>query len=39
MGSDLLWTLIALQILMGGFDTLYHHGVYREAGLAGLAEA
>ena len=25
MGSDLLWTLIALQILMGGFDTLYHH--------------
>lgn len=25
MDSDLLWTLIALQILLGGFDTLYHH--------------
>lgn len=25
MHSDLLWTLIALQILLGGFDTLYHH--------------
>ena len=23
--SDLLWVLIALQIAMGAFDTLYHH--------------
>lgn len=25
MNSDLLWTLIASQIALGGFDTLYHH--------------
>lgn len=25
MHSDLLWTLIAVQILLGGFDTLFHH--------------
>jgi uncharacterized protein len=25
MISDLLWVLIALQIAMGAFDTLYHH--------------
>jgi uncharacterized protein len=25
MSSPLLWTLIALQIAMGAFDTLYHH--------------
>src|SRR5271169_6028645 len=25
MTSQLLWTLIAIQIAMGGFDTLYHH--------------
>lgn len=25
MSSQLLWTLIALQIAMGAFDTLYHH--------------
>ncbi len=25
MDSDLLWTLIALQIALGAFDTLYHH--------------
>ena len=25
MTSSLLWSLIALQIVMGGFDTLYHH--------------
>jgi uncharacterized protein len=25
MSSDLLWTLIALQIVLGGFDTLFHH--------------
>jgi uncharacterized protein len=25
MNSPLLWTLIALQIAMGAFDTLYHH--------------
>jgi hypothetical protein len=25
MSSDLLWTLIALQIVLGDFDTLYHH--------------
>ncbi len=25
MNSDLIWSLIALQIAMGGFDTLYHH--------------
>jgi uncharacterized protein (TIGR01777 family) len=25
MNSDLLWSLIALQIAMGLFDTLYHH--------------
>ncbi len=23
--TDLLWTLVALQIAMGGFDTLFHH--------------
>ena len=23
--SDLLWTIVFLQIAMGGFDTLYHH--------------
>jgi uncharacterized protein len=25
MSSPLLWTLIALQVAMGAFDTLYHH--------------
>ena len=25
MNSDLLWTLIGVQILFGGFDTLFHH--------------
>ncbi|MEI9988854.1 MAG: TIGR01777 family oxidoreductase [Rhizomicrobium sp.] len=25
MTSTLLWTLIAVQIALGGFDTLYHH--------------
>jgi uncharacterized protein (TIGR01777 family) len=25
MNSDLLWTLIAVQIAMGGFDSIYHH--------------
>jgi uncharacterized protein len=25
MTSDLLWTLIAVQIVLGGFDTLFHH--------------
>src|SRR5580658_4585465 len=25
MTSNLLWSLIAIQIAMGGFDTLYHH--------------
>jgi uncharacterized protein (TIGR01777 family) len=25
MSSDLLWTLIALQMAMGAFDMLYHH--------------
>lgn len=25
MTSSLLWTLIALQVAMGAFDTLYHH--------------
>ncbi|HEY0104896.1 MAG TPA: hypothetical protein VGB91_02340, partial [Rhizomicrobium sp.] len=25
MSSTLLWTLIAAQIALGGFDTLYHH--------------
>jgi uncharacterized protein (TIGR01777 family) len=25
MTSPLLWTLIALQVVMGAFDTLYHH--------------
>ena len=25
MDSDLLWTLIALQIVLGAFHTLYHH--------------
>ena len=25
MTSQLLWTLIAIQIFMGAFDTLYHH--------------
>src|SRR5271165_5232846 len=25
MTSILLWTLIAIQIAMGAFDTLYHH--------------
>ncbi len=25
MNSDLLWTLITVQIALGGFDTLYHH--------------
>ena len=25
MTSQLLWTLIAIQIAMGAFDTLYHH--------------
>ncbi len=23
--SDLIWTLVFLQVAMGGFDTLYHH--------------
>ena len=23
--TDLLWTLVFLQVAMGGFDTLYHH--------------
>lgn len=23
--TDVLWTLLALQIVMGGFDTLFHH--------------
>jgi len=27
MISTLLWTLIAVQIALGGFDTLYHHEV------------
>lgn len=25
MTSSLLWTLIAIQIAMGAFDTFYHH--------------
>ena len=25
MTSDLLWTLIAAQIAMAAFDTIYHH--------------
>ena len=25
MNSDLLWTLIAIQMAMGAFDMLYHH--------------
>ncbi len=25
MTSTLLWTLIAVQVALGGFDTLYHH--------------
>ena len=25
MTSQLLWTLIAIQVGMGAFDTLYHH--------------
>ena len=25
MTSPLLWSLIAIQIAMGAFDTLYHH--------------
>ena len=27
MTSPLLWTLISLQIVMGAFDTLYHHEI------------
>ena len=27
MTSPLLWTLIAIQIAMGAFDTLYHHEI------------
>ena len=29
MNSDLLWTLIGVQILLGGFDTLFHHEIGR----------
>jgi uncharacterized protein len=25
MNSDLMWTLVAVQIFLGGFDTLFHH--------------
>ena len=25
MNADLLWPLVAVQIALGGFDTLFHH--------------
>ena len=35
--TSLLWILIAIQIVMGVFDTFYHHELTRAARMASLA--
>ena len=35
--TSLLWTLIAIQIVMGVFDTFYHHELTERLAMASLA--